>query len=122
MAGEDPVGDYSSPSGENLGALNETLDLPHASGVSLTNRSLDLSVGLAWSQSAGLWCFPIETVSRENGRVERTYQSTAVIPHWHVTPDDDGRWDVSISWSFEQAAASVIRRTGTENGAKLVSV
>ena len=106
--------EYSDPTGAKLGVLDATLDLPHSSGLSLRDRSLDLSVLLTWSQSAGLWCFPIETVSREKGRNERNYQSSAVIPHWHVTPDDDGRWDVMIGWSVEDAASAPVRRTGSE--------
>jgi alpha-amylase len=122
MAGDSSGGGYSEPTGAKLGALDEKLDLPHSSGLSLTDPSIDFSAGLTWSQSAGLWCFPIETLSRAKGIVERIYQSSAVIPHWHVTPDDDGRWSVSIRWSSAHAASSAVRRALTEDGATLVAV
>lgn len=99
---------YSSPNGTNLGTRDRTLDLPHTSGLSVSDQSLDLSVTLAWSQAAGLWCFPIETQSENSGDRERIHQSSAVIPHWHVTPDERGRWEVSIGWGFEQAASPTV--------------
>jgi 4-alpha-glucanotransferase len=122
MDGDASGGDYSEPTGAKLGALDEKLDLPHSSGLSLTNPSRDLSAGLTWSQSAGLWCFPIETLSQDTGRIQRIYQSSAIIPHWHVTPDDDGRWRVSIRWNFVQAASAAVRRAETEDRAALVPV
>ena len=77
-----------------------------------TDPGLELSVALAWSQSAGVWCFPIETVSQSEAGLERIGQSSAIIPHWHVIPDDHGRWDVSIRWSFERAAGLGARQLG----------
>ena len=96
---------YSSPDGTRLGQRGARLDLPHTAGFCLTDRSLDLSVSLDWSQSAGLWCFPIETIC-EHEVPQRVFQSSAVIPHWHVTPDEHGRWEVSIGWAFEHVMSS----------------
>ena len=64
---------------------------PRPTGVSLTDEWLDL-VGRprAGRSPAGLWCFPIETVSQSEGGFEGVYQSSAVIPHWHVTADASG--------------------------------
>ena len=70
------------------------LDLAHTEGIALTDEWLDLTVGLSWSRPGGLWCFPIETVSQSEGGFEGVYQSSAVVPHWHVTADETGRWDV----------------------------
>ena len=96
MAGHAPDRYYSDPEGARLGLLDARLDLAHTSGLSLTDEWLDLSLSLGWSQSAGLWCFPIGTVSQSEGGIEGVYQSSAVIPHWHVTADDQGRWEVRI--------------------------
>ncbi len=108
---------YSDGSGANLGLSDSSLDLPHASGLSLTDRRLDLSVALAWSQSAGVWCFPIETVCQSEVGLERTCQSSAVIPHWHISPDDQGRWEVEIRWSFERVAGHGGMRRGSAHKA-----
>ena len=109
MAGHAPDRFYSDSTGTKLGLLDERIDLPHTPGLTVTDQWLDIAVGLTWSQSAGLWCFPIETVSQSEGGVEGVYQSSAVIPHWHVTADDHGRWDVWIHWSIDRAVAGTSR-------------
>jgi len=104
MAGHAPDRFYADPAGTNLGLLDARLDLLHARGLTVTDRWLDLAIGLSWSKPASLWCFPIETVSQSEGGFEAVYQSSAVIPHWHVTADDQGRWDVWIRWGLDRAA------------------
>ena len=59
---------------------------------------------MEWSQAAGVWCFPIRTVSRSEGGIEGVYQSSAIIPHWHVTADEHGRWEVRIQCRVRQLA------------------
>ena len=104
MAGHAPDRYFSDQDGNKLGMLDERLDLPHVRGLALTDEWLDISVDLTWSESAGLWCFPIETVSQSEGGVEGVYQSSAVIPHWHVTADERGCWEVWIRWRFDRVA------------------
>jgi hypothetical protein len=104
MAGHAADRYYSDPAGSKLGMLDARLDLPHTSGLTLTDEWLDLSVGLGWSLAAEIWCFPIETVSQSEGGFEGVYQSSAVIPHWHVTADEHGRWDVQIRMSLDQVS------------------
>ncbi|QEH38232.1 Alpha-amylase 1 [Aquisphaera giovannonii] len=96
MAGHADDRYYADPRGGRLGMLDARIDREHAEGVSLSDEWLDLSLGLSWSRPGGLWCHPIETVSQSEGGFEGVYQSSAVIPHWHVTADDEGRWDVLI--------------------------
>jgi len=105
MAGHAPDRYYSDPAGAKLGLLDARLDLPRADGLTVTDQWLDLAVGLSWSKSASLWCFPIETVSQSEGGFEGVYQSSAVIPHWHVTANEHGRWEVRIRWSLDRLAA-----------------
>jgi hypothetical protein len=110
MAGHAPNRYYLDAQGRNLGMLDSRIELEHAEGVSLTDEWLDLSVGLTWSKSGGLWCFPIETVSQSEGGFEGVYQSSAVVPHWYVTADESGRWEVRIRLaldSFKPAQASL---------------
>jgi alpha-amylase len=84
--------------------LDSTLDIASARGVSLVDEWLDLSIGLGWSQPAGLWCFPIETVSQSESGFEGVYQSSAVIPHWIVAGDESRRWEVRIRWTLDRPA------------------
>ncbi len=103
MAGHAQDRYYRDPSGERLGMLDSRLDVPSLSGIGLTDEWLNLSVGLDWSVPAGLWCFPIQTVSQSEGGFEGVYQSSAVIPHWIVNADDSGRWEVRIRWTLDHA-------------------
>jgi alpha-amylase len=105
---------YLDLAGTRLGLLDAQLDLLHTRGLTLVDEWLDLSVGLTWSQSGGLWCFPIETVSQSEGGIEGVYQSSAVIPHWHVTAGALGRWDMWLRWNVTRAAtpSSTTQRTG----------
>jgi len=103
MAGHAHDRSYFDDSGTKLGMLDTRLDLPATGGLTLVDEWLDLSVGLRWSCPAGLWCFPIETVSRSESGFEGVYQSSAVIPHWIVTADASGRWEVHLSWTLDRA-------------------
>lgn len=103
MAGHADDRYYANLSDERLGPLDSRIDLAHSEGLSLTDEWLDLRVGLSWSQAGGLWCFPIQSVSQSEGGFERVYQSSAIVPHWHVTADELGRWSVRIHWSFRPA-------------------
>jgi alpha-amylase len=101
MAGHADDRYYSTPSGERLGMLDARIDRPHMEGLSLTDEWLDLAAEISWTKPCGLWCFPIETVSQSEGGYEGVYQSSAVIPHWHVVGDESGRWEVLIRMAFD---------------------
>jgi alpha-amylase len=101
MAGRAEDRYYSDLQGSRLGMLNTCVDLPHVEGISLVDEWLDLVAGLSWSKPGGLWCYPIETVSQSEGGFEGVYQSSAVVPHWHVTADDTGRWEVQVRLAFQ---------------------
>ncbi len=96
MAGHAQDRFYAAPGGHVLGMLDTQLDLPETDGVALADQWLDLKAELSWSTPGRLWCFPIETVSLSEGGCERVYQSSAVVPHWRVVGDENGRWSVVI--------------------------
>ena len=62
-------------------------------------------MGLKSSRPTGFWTFPIETVSQSEGGFELVHQSVAVLPHWLVTADRDGRWSVTMQLSLDTARA-----------------
>jgi len=103
MAGHADDRYYSDSTERRLGMLDHRLDISQSDGVSLTDEWLDLRVDLTWSQAGGLWCFPIETVSQSEGGFEKVYQSSAILPHWHVTGDEQGKWGVRVEWSLKPA-------------------
>ena len=109
MAGHAPDRYYSDAAGTRLGMLDARMDLRRAEGLTLTDEWLDLSVALSWTRPAGVWCFPIETVSQSESGFEGVYQSSAVIPHWTVAADDAGRWEVRITWALRRAPVAAKR-------------
>jgi 4-alpha-glucanotransferase len=46
------------------------------------------------------------------------YQSSAIIPHWHVTADEHGRWDVRVQWSLNSYSQANPREN---RGAKMAT-
>jgi 4-alpha-glucanotransferase len=84
--------------------LDAELDLAQEGGLRLSDEWLGLAVSLRFSRSGGIWCFPIATVSQSDGGLEGVYQSSCVIPHWHVTADEQGHWDVVIEWGLDHIA------------------
>lgn len=103
MAGHAHDRYYASDRNERLGMLDGRLDLTDQSGLTLTDEWLDLSVDLKWSVPAGVWCFPVETVSQSEGGFESVYQSSCVLPHWVVIANAEGRWEVRIDWTCDHA-------------------
>ncbi|SIO14326.1 alpha-amylase [Singulisphaera sp. GP187] len=106
MAGRAGDRYFRDGAGGRLGMLDTRLDLARTDALELVDEWLDLSVQLQWSNPAGLWCFPIETVSQSEGGFEGVYQSSAVIPHWFVRGDESRRWEVRIRWTFDEAQAN----------------
>lgn len=103
MAGHAEDRYYSSPTGQRLGFLDDRLDLPYADGIRLTDEWLDVGIDLHWSQTCGLWCFPVATASQSEGGFEAIYQSSVILPHWIVTGDDTRRWSVRLNWAIDRA-------------------
>jgi alpha-amylase len=91
--------------GNRLGQLGTKLDLHDALGLGLCDEWLGIDVGLKTSRPTHFWTFPVETVSQSEGGFELVHQSTAVQPHWFVTPDHDGRWMVSIEIALDTSRA-----------------
>jgi alpha-amylase len=87
---------YFQQGDQRLGELGSQLDLQHVHHLALTDEWLGMSVHLNLSQAAGVWTFPIATVSQSEGGFELVHQSVAVIPHWHVRGDEHGRWSMTL--------------------------
>ena len=87
---------FSDVDGNRLGQLGQTLDLSDATGLSLSDRWLGIDVDLRIDRPSGVWAMPIETVSLSEAGFEAVHQSVSVQPHWHVVPDSDGRWAVTM--------------------------
>lgn len=102
MAGHADDRYFADDQGDPLGPLDSRLDLKGTTGLRAVDEWLDLAIDLRWSKAAGVWCYPIETVSQSEGGFEGVYQSSAVVPHWVVRGDEDRRWEVAIRWSLDR--------------------
>jgi alpha-amylase len=87
------------------GQLQTLQDLPRAESIGLVDEWLGLDVSLELSRSAGLWAFPVQTVSQSEGGFELVHQSTAVMPHWQVEADAGGRWEVTLRLRLDVSRA-----------------
>jgi hypothetical protein len=64
------------------------------------------AVELDWSRPAGLWRFPIETISQSESGFERVYQGSCVVPHWVVTLAPDRPFSVRCHLRLLDTAAT----------------
>ncbi len=87
--------------GNLLGQLGSKLDLRDVFGLGLSDEWLGLDVGLKMSRPTNFWTYPVETVSQSEGGFELVHQSVAVLPHWLVEADRDGRWSVTMQLSLD---------------------
>lgn len=81
---------------KSLGHLGTQLDLHDTQHLGLIDQWQGLDVLIGLSRPAGLWTFPIETVSQSEAGFELVHQSVCVMPHWLVQGDHEGKWSVQM--------------------------
>jgi 4-alpha-glucanotransferase len=81
--------------------LTSVFDEPEARDYSLVDEWLDLKVHFSLSSGAGLWAFPVETVSQSEGGFERSYQNTLLLPHWELNLQPGGTLEFELGVSLE---------------------
>lgn len=87
---------------QSIGHLGTVLNLNDQTEISLQDEWLKLRASLGWNKPAGLWTFPIATVSQSEGGFELVHQSTVVQPHWMIRGDKDGRWSTQMTLSLKK--------------------
>jgi 4-alpha-glucanotransferase len=92
-----------------LGDLGSKLDLHDAERLELIDQWLGLGVHLIPNRPTGFWTFPVATVSQSESGIELVHQSVAVMPHWLVRGDSEGRWSVTLQLDMNTAAAEARR-------------
>jgi alpha-amylase len=96
---------FTGGQGQRLGQLGAQLDLSGVTQLGLTDEWLGISVVLRFDQPASLWTYPVETVSQSEGGFELVHQSVAVVPHWIVVPDAEGRWSATMRLAVDTRLA-----------------
>ena len=102
---------FRDAGGNDLGHLGSRLDLKEVAQLSLEDDWLDIRATLACQVAsngglAGVWTFPIESVSQSEGGFELVHQSVVVMPHWIVTPDAAGCWQVVLQLAVGSLTAA----------------
>lgn len=91
--------------GEKLGQLGKRLNLKNAGELGIVDQWLGIDVRLVCDRPAGIWTFPIETVSNSEGGFELVHQSVVVQPHWLIRGDAEGCWSVVMRLNANTAMA-----------------
>lgn len=91
--------------GQQRGRLDTVQVLPECERIGLVDEWLGIDVALDCSQTGDIWTFPIQTVSQSEGGFELVHQSACVVPNWHFTAPDDGRWSVQLKMSVDTSVA-----------------
>tara|TARA_B100000029_G_scaffold283223_1_gene277110 strand:- start:759 stop:1094 length:336 start_codon:yes stop_codon:yes gene_type:complete len=73
----------------DLGSLDS---LDDCDGVGLIEESTGVDWSVNWSPAAPAWTVPGVSYS-------------LVVPHWHVTADEEGRWSFCVNLSVDTSAA-----------------
>jgi len=103
--------------GNRLGQLGTRLDVHESESLNLVDEWLGLDVGLKSSRPTSFWTFPVQSVSQSEGGFELVHQSVAVLPHWHVQPDADGTWSVTMHLVADTSQAEARRAEHTPTAA-----
>ncbi|PQO30177.1 alpha-amylase/4-alpha-glucanotransferase domain-containing protein [Blastopirellula marina] len=91
--------------GDRIGQLGQRLDLHETTMLGMTDEWLGIDIRWEADQPTSVWTFPIETVSQSEGGFELVHQSVAMMPHWWIQGDKEGRWSVTMKLEIDTALA-----------------
>lgn len=107
--------------GQSLGSLAEPLDIADLAKLKLLAPGCGLQLELQLDRPAGVWAFPVETLSRAPEGLERIRQSVCVLPHWVVRGDDRGRWALRLNWHLQPLQEEAEQRLPHDRDLQIVS-
>ena len=90
---------YVATRDAKLGELATCVDQDEVSRFGIVDGWQQLDIGLAFSEPAHIWTFPLETVSQSEGGFEAVYQGSVVLGRWTVNLRDDTSWTLKIEAS-----------------------
>jgi alpha-amylase len=112
---------YQGARTHRLGHLGTPLDYRGAQQLGLVDEWLGIELDWRTNQLAGIWTFPIESVSQSEGGFELIHQSVVVQPYWRVQGDPHGRWSVTMRLVIDTSMAES-RRSAAANAGEQVAV
>jgi len=72
-------------------------DVKNTDTMFLKDMWRKIAIAIKLSKKADFWRFPIETVSRAIAGYDRNYQSTVVLPFWHISVRAGDTWKVKLA-------------------------
>ena len=114
-AGVDDRFFYQDERTNRLGHFGTPLEIAETHHLGLVDEWQGLDLVWRTNQPAGLWTFPIETVSQSEGGFELVHQSLVLHPYWLVRADSHGRWSVTMRLTIDTSLAES-RRPQAEQG------
>jgi 4-alpha-glucanotransferase len=100
LAGDAPDRYYRVP-GHELAATERKLasrgETPAGAPLELVNEWDRFQVRVSASPEVALWRYPLETASQSEGGFERTYQSSVILPRFHVTLEEGRDFEATVT-------------------------
>jgi alpha-amylase len=77
---------------------SSAIDLKHVEGVRINDKAIRVQISMTADRAFSLWGLPVHTMSYQNGKLEKIYQSSCFVQHWnlHLEPDQQEEFKVSI--------------------------
>jgi alpha-amylase len=85
LAGNDPLRYYTIPVQALPCPLNTTGAIQQVARLALHDEWAGLRLTLALAPEAAVWRFPLETLSRSEEGLEKTFQGSTLLAHWKMT-------------------------------------
>lgn len=81
---------------KNAGPTQTLIDLKSTDHLGVVDEYLGLDCRLQTSSPAGIWAFPIRTVSQSEAGFELVHQGVTMIAYFQPQPDPAGHWEVEV--------------------------
>ncbi|MFO0814988.1 MAG: alpha-amylase/4-alpha-glucanotransferase domain-containing protein [Gemmatales bacterium] len=81
---------------KNAGQTQTLIDIKGVDHLGIVDEFLGLDCKLQCSSPAGIWAFPIQTVSQSEGGFELVHQGVTMIAYFVPQPDKGKHWEVEV--------------------------
>lgn len=96
LGGNGPSASAVFPGGPPFG-LHQPAATPTTAELTLRLGWLNMTIEMRFSPPAGLWLFPLETISNAVGEFERIYQGTCIFARWPLELSPGASWSVDLA-------------------------
>ena len=86
--------------------MNACKDIAGITDFSLHDTDRGFAVNFTLAPAAGMWFFPIETVSQSENGLEKTYQGSAILLHWKQNLATGAKLRKTLCLKFSETAGA----------------